>query len=162
VSESIEQFLDEAARRGSWIGGGSLAALSAALAAALLEKLTLQPQTVRRLRRIRRACVVLIRQDAQAFAKAISATRLPRRRTFQRSLKAATDVQVKVFSNSQTITRACRRARRAVKPRFQSDLRCVLALAAAARQSASTLIRTNLAWLNDPAYAVQVRRRLRT
>lgn len=161
MSESIEQFLDEAARRGSWIGGGSVAALSAALAAALLEKLTVAPQTVRRLRRIRHACVGLIQQDAQAFATVIRATRAGESRTFQRALKAATDAQVHVFRHSQTIAGACRKARRAIKPRFQSDLQCALALAAAARQSASAFIRTNLAWLNHPAYAAQVRRRLR-
>lgn len=161
MSESIEQFLDEAARRGSWIGGGSLAALSAAQAAALLEKLTTVPQTARRLRRIRRTCVGLIRRDAETFAKAIGATRAKTPRTFQRSLKAATEVQVQVFINSQAIARGCRRAGRTIAPRLQSDLRCALAFAAAARQSATVLIRTNLAWLNEPAHAARVRRRLR-
>jgi formiminotetrahydrofolate cyclodeaminase len=162
VSESIEQFLDEAARRGSWIGGGSLAALSAAQAAALLEKLTTAPQTARRLRRIRRTCVGLIRRDAETFAQVINATRTKNRRAFQRSLGAATEVQVKVFVNSRAIERACRRASRFITPRLQSDLRCALAFAAAAKASASALIRTNLAWLNHPASAARVRRRLRS
>lgn len=162
MSESIEQFLDEAARRGSWIGGGSLAALSAALSAALLEKLTTAPQTVRRLRRIRRICAGLIHRDAETFAQAINATRTKNPRAFQRSLGAATEVQVTVFVNSRAIERACRRAGRFIKPRLQSDLRCARAFATAARQSAATLIRTNLAWLNNPAYAARVKRRLRS
>jgi len=162
VSESIEQFLDETARRGSWIGGGSLAALSGALSAALLEKLTPAPRAARRLRRIRRACAGLIQRDAETFAKVIDATRGKNPRAFQRLLTAATALQVQVFVNSRTIERACRRARRAIKPRFQSDLQCALALAVAAQRSASALIRTNLAWLGNPAYAVSVRRRLRS
>lgn len=161
MSESIEQFLDEAARRGSWIGGGSLAALSAALSAALLEKLTPAPQAARRLRRIRRTCTALIRRDAETFAKAINATRAKSPRAFHRLLRQATEVQVQVFVSARTIEAACRRASRFITPRLQSDLRCALAFAAAAKASASALIRTNLAWLNHPATAARVRRRLR-
>ena len=68
---SLEQFLEQVARRGSWVGGGSVAALSAALAAAVLEKLVVQPSAGRRLKTIRRQCLALVSQDAERFAKAI-------------------------------------------------------------------------------------------
>ena len=159
---SLEQFLDQLARRGSWVGGGSVAALSAALAAALLEKLIHKPQTVRRLREARQECVALIRRDAETFARVVQATRTKNRPAFARSLKAATDVPCRVFERAQAVQAACRAAQREVKPQFQSDLRCAMALALAAAESARTLIQTNLAWLNDQAYTRAIRRRLQT
>lgn len=157
---SLEQFLEQVARRGSWIGGGSVAALSAALAAALLEKLFARPREAQALREIRRRCLPLIRLDAERFARVIQATRGGNRRAFRLALKSATDVPSQVFEHAQAIQAACRRAQRSVKPQFQSDLRCAMAVALAAGESARTLILTNLAWLNDPSHAKRVQRRL--
>ena len=157
---SLDEFLEQVARRGSWVGGGSVAALSAALAAALLEKLVVRPVASRALRRRRAECVRLIERDAATFAAVIQATRHHHRRGFQRSLKVATEVPCRVFEHAQVIQAACRMATRTVKPRFQSDLRCAMALALAAGESARTLIETNLAWLNDPRYAKTIRNRL--
>ena len=142
------------------MGGGSVAALSAALSAALLEKLVVQPSTVRRLRRAWHECVGLIELDARRFAQVIAATRAKNRRAFTRSLKLATEVPTKVFEHAQMIQVACRNAQRSVKPRFQSDLRCAMAVALAASEAARTLILTNLAWLDERAYTVRMRRRL--
>ena len=162
LQASVDEFLEQVARRGSWLGGGSVAALSAALAAALLEKLVAQPAMARRLHRIRQACVALIPRDAEAFSRVIQATRRGNRAVFSRALKAATDVPWQVFAHAQAVQSACRAAQRTIKPRFQSDLRCALALALAASESARTLIQTNLAWLNDTAYSRTMRRRLQS
>jgi len=159
---SVEQFLEEVARRGSWVGGGSVAALSAALAAALLEKLLTHPQAARRLRRIRHACVRLIERDAVTFARVIKATRLKNHQGFRRALKAAIDVPCQVVEHAQAIRRTARDAARSVKPQFQSDLRCAIALADAAGTSARILIDTNLAWLKDPDYTKAIRHRLKS
>ena len=142
------------------MGGGSVAALSAALAAALLEKLVVQPRPAYRLRHVRRASLRLMEQDAVRFARVIAATRSGKRRTFANALKAATDVPCQVFEHAQAIQAACRWAQRSVKPKFQSDLRCAMATALAASESARTLIETNLAWLNDERYARIVHSRL--
>ena len=157
--QSLEQFLEHVARRGSWFGGGSVAALSAALAAALLEKLIHDAGTARRLRRIRQECLALIRRDADAFARVIQITRRKDRSAFQRSLQAATEIPCRVFEHAEMLQAACRAAQRAVKPQFQSDLRCAMAVAMAAAESARTLVHTNLTWLNDRVYTQQVERR---
>ncbi len=157
---SLNDFLEQVARRGSWVGGGSVAALAAALAAALLEKLMVHPGTVRTLRRRRLECVRLIQRDATTFAAVIQATRPHRRQQFQRNLKVATEVPCRVFEHAQAIQTACRLATRTVKPRFQSDLRCAMALALAAGESARTLIETNLVWLGDSRYTKTVHNRL--
>ena len=162
LSGSVDRFLEEVARRGSWVGGGSVAALSAALAAALLEKLVPQAAARQKLRRIRRACVTLIDRDATMFSRVIKASRGGNRSQFRRALTAATDVPWQVFAHAQTVQRMCRQAQRSVKPRFQSDLRCALAVALGASESTRTLIHTNLAWLNDAAYTRRMRRRLQS
>lgn len=157
---SIEEFLGQVARRGSWVGGGSVAAFSGALAAALLEKLIHQRSSVRRLQAIRRECVALMTRDAEAFARVIQATRSDDRRAFRRTLAAATEIPLRVFEGAEAVQAMCRGAQRSVKPRFQSDLRCAMAVAMAAAESARTLIQTNLEWLDDPSYARRIRRRL--
>ena len=158
---SVEEFLDQVARRGSWIGGGSVAALGAALSAALLEKLVHQPSLVRRLRRIRRECANLVQRDADAFACVIQATRAKDRRAFQRTLKAAIEIPVRVFEHARAVRAVCRQVQRAVNPRFHSDLQCACTLAEAAEGASRGFITTNLAWLNNRAYARRVRSRLR-
>ena len=159
---SLEHFLEQVARRGSWVGGGSVAALSAALSAALLEKLVIRPALARRLRAIRRQCLSLVPQDAERFARVIQVTRLKDRQAFARALKRATNIPCRVFRHAQTIEAACRAAQRSVKPQFQSDLRCAMALAMAASESARALIHTNLAWLDDQTYTRRVRRQLQS
>ena len=158
---SLEQLLDQVAKRGSWLGGGSVVALSAALSAALLEKLIANPVQARRLRRIRQECVALIERDARAFARVIRASRRgTSRRLFERALQAATRAPLQVFTHAQALCAAANAAERSVKPRFRSDLRCALALARASRDGAKALILTNLIWLNDASYARTVRRHL--
>ena len=149
VVSSVEQFLDDVACRGSWFGGGSVAALSAALSAALLEKLTTSGSQARLLRTIRRRCTQLIERDAKTFAQVIPALQLRRTGAFRQQLRAATAIQEQVFQHARMIQEAGRQSMRRVKPQFRSDLQCAIALAEAARQSASTLIRTNLAWLRS-------------
>lgn len=161
MQASVEKFLETVAKRGSWVGGGSVTALSVALAAALLEKLLHDPSRARRLRQIRRACLQLIARDAETFACVIRATREHNRRAFTRRLKTATEVQVQVCEAAQTVQVACRIARQSVNPKMQSDLRCAMALAMAAAEGAKTLVRTNLAWLNDRSYTQQIERRIR-
>ena len=146
---SINELLEEIARRGSWYGGGSVAALGAAVSAALLEKLVGEKVAGRRLRRIRRYATRVIEEDAKAFARVIAATRSPNRRRFRSALNAATCAQETVLRAAGEVQRAGRAARRAIKPRFQSDLRCAMALANASAESAKGFIKTNLTWLND-------------
>lgn len=161
MDESIDQLLAQMARRGSWVGGGSAAALVAAVAAALLEKLATQPTTIASVRQIRHACLRLVRQDATTFARVIRATRTRQRQGFEHALHAATDIQARVLAATQQIRAAGRGIRRAVKPRFQSDLRCAMYLAQAAGESARTLIATNRAWLAAPSTTTRPKRRRR-
>ena len=158
--DSVERMLDQVARKGSWMGGGSVVALTTAFAAALLEKLTAAARPAERLRRIRRDCLGLVERDAAAFARVIEATRSNDLRQFARCLKAATEIPYRLVRHAAGIQAACRMVERAISPRFRSDLRCAQALARCADASARALIAANLDWLNDAAYAKVMRRRL--
>ncbi len=160
LRRSLDEFLEQVARRGSWVGGGSVAALSAALSAALLEKLVTRPAVSRKLRRVRTACIALIDHDADTFSRVIQATRHKNQAGFRQALKRATDVPRQVFESAALVQAACHAARRTINPRFQSDLRCAEALASASCVAARALIHTNLVWLKDPAYARATQRRL--
>ena len=159
MARSLDAFLEEVARRGSWLGGGTVAAVSLALAAALVEKLAVQPAAARRLRRIRRECLRWAEQDAQRFANVIEAMRQDGHR-FPQALRAATEIPWHVFQRSHVVQGACRAAQRSVNARFHSDLRCAMALAQAAGAGAHALIETNLTWLKDRRYTRTMRRRL--
>lgn len=135
-------------------------ALSAALSAALLEKLLARPADAAPIRRIRTACLALAELDATVFGRVIQASRHGDRRRFAAALRKATDVPWTVFRHARAVRAACRKARRSVKPRFQSDLRCAEALAEASGAGAKILVLTNLAWLQDPHYTKQMKRRL--
>ena len=161
MSQSLNTFLEQVARRGSRFGGGSVAALSAALSAALLEKLVTQPQTGQRLRRIRRECLRLVDRDAAAFARVVASSRSGNQVRFRRALKDAIEIPMRVIAYAQAVRAAGRIARRSIAPRFQSDLRCAMALTDAAATSARALINANLAWLGDRRYAAVLRHRLR-
>jgi len=139
-----------------------VAALSAALAAALLEKLIAPPHGRRRVHAIRQSCVALIERDAIAFSRVIQATRTNHPQMVAQRLKRATQVPCQIVRYARAVQDACRAVQRRIKPQFRSDLRCAMALAHAADVSGLALIETNLAWLKDPAYAKRIRRQLRS
>ena len=157
---SLDQILTQVARRGSWFGGGSVSAMSTALAAALLEKLVLQDSVKRRLRRLRKDCLKLAQSDADVFAKVVRAARGEQPSAFRRILKKAIQIPLAVFGHAQTVRKLCELLQGRIRKGFQSDLRCALALALAYGEGARTLILTNLAWLDDPRYTKQIRARL--
>lgn len=157
---SIEQFLAVIAKRGSWFGGGSVAACANALASALLEKLSTSSTSIAALAKIRRESLKLIEQDAQRFAQVIAALRTGNKRLFGKRLRLATEVPYRVFVAAQRIQKMCRRQKSSIRPQFHSDLHCVMALSQASAKSAQALIDTNLAWLKDKRYARSVRQRM--
>ena len=158
---SVDELLDEIARRGTWYGGGSVAALAAAMACALLEKLILKAAALKKLKRLRKECLALVEKDAASFAHAIGGMRLGRRAVFVSRLKAATEVPYRVLVAAYTAKSLGTAQRKLIRPQFQSDVRCALNLAQAAADCAELFIDANCAWLKDRAYAEGMRKRIR-
>ena len=161
MGNSLEWFLDETAKRGSWYGGGSAAALTCALAASLLEKLANQQTLTRAMRTIRTRCATLTHQDAKTFARVIRATARGDRLATQRALKAAIDIPRQVYVNSQQLLKFSYRIKQTLHPKYQVDLRCAQALAKASGQAARALVMTNLSWLGDGAYRARLAKQLK-
>ncbi len=156
----IDQFLKALATPGSRMGGGSVSALSAALSAALLEKLACaSAQQGARLCSMRQECQKLVLRDAEVFGAVMKALRSHKRAAFVSALKRANAVQWRVFECSLktkhiAVTQASR-----VKPALRSDLFCAAVLADSAACTAETFIRANTEWLNDHRYAQTTQKR---
>jgi formiminotetrahydrofolate cyclodeaminase len=155
----LERFLDQTAKRGTWYGGGSAAALACALAAALLEKLANRSPATTTIRAIRHRCASLIDQDARAFARVIQAQARHDRRAAHRALKAAIEIPGEVYTSSQRLLSAALHIRKAISPSYQVDLRCAEAFARASREAARVLVLTNLKWLGNHAYSRRIHRK---
>lgn len=160
MDRSLAQFTDDVARRGSWYGGGSVAALSTALAAALLEKFTASSRARRPFERIRRECLALVRRDAEVFAGVIQTKAAHDHRAFQRALQDAIRIPWRISVCARRLARAGEVLRRKLPTAYHADVRCAVALADAAQRGAVALITTNLAWLGDGATSRRMRRRL--
>ncbi|MBI3319841.1 MAG: cyclodeaminase/cyclohydrolase family protein [Candidatus Omnitrophica bacterium] len=146
---SVEHLLEQTATRGTWYGGGSAAALSCALSAALIEKLASRPQAIRTARTIRRRCARLIDEDARVFARAVQAMSSQDRHRIRRAMNAAIAVPQEVCASAQRLRRISRQVGKALRPHVRVDLRCADALARAAGDSARALVLTNQAWLKQ-------------
>ena len=92
-------------------------------------------------------------RDAATFARVVASSRSGDQVRFRRALKNAIKIPMRVIACAQAVRAAGRTAKRSIKPRFQSDLRCAEALANAAATSARALINANLAWLGDRRHA---------
>lgn len=160
VSSSIRSVLDQIAAQGSWYGGGSAAALTCAVSAALLEKLLGPSCDIRRFRALRRRCTELIDADARTFAGVIKAYYQRDERAAKQRLKAAIRIPADVCLASQELLAQARASARLIKPRYRVDLRCAMELAKAAGFSSRALVETNLAWLDEPAFSARIRTEL--
>jgi len=160
VTRSIERLLEDTARRGSWYGGGSAAALACALAGALLEKLLNRSPSTRAVRAIRLRAAAFVDEDATAFSRVIKAYYQHDQSAARAALRTATKIPLGVHASAGQLLRIARQQKRTISARYQSDLTCVVTLATAARKSARALVLTNLSWLNDPAYSRRARQQL--
>ena len=161
MSAPLEHVLSQVARKGSWYGGGTAAALGVGISAALLQKLAQRSGDQKRLEAIRHLALRLAEEDAEVFARVIAACRHNGSAAKSKALKRAVEIPCQVYESASRVHAIGQRLRRSIKPRFQSDVRCALALAQAGRQAAKGFIEANLMWLNEPRYARIIRRRLR-
>ena len=126
-----------------------MAALSLGLSAALLEKLAHRPEDRKRLNAIWRRSLHLAEQDAVVFARVIAATRTGRRSAVVSALKRAIAVPAQVAKDAGAMQRMGARLRRSIKPRFQSDVRCAIAIAKASETAAQGFVDANRQWLKS-------------
>ncbi len=138
---SIEQFLDELASRKPVPGGGSVAALSGALAASLVAMAAEYSADTKRADKSRRMAGVLmglIDKDARAFAKG--------------DLKEATEVPLQTARYSYEILKLAGALLKDCNPRLITDVGVAAKMAEAAVEGALLNVRVNLSSIKDEEY----------
>jgi len=183
VEKPITAFLDELAGANPAPGGGSVAALSGALGAALVSmvcNLTIgkkkyadvegrMKELVAQSEALRAELTALLDQDVAAFNRVSEAMKMPRdteeqkavrQQTLQAALKAATDVPMRVATACAKVIDLCRPVSEMGNVNAISDGGVGALMAEAALRSAALNVLINLSWIEDPAFVVEQRGRL--
>lgn len=151
VNLSVRQLLSLTASPLPAPGGGSSAALSGALAAALVEKIA-QKATARnrrarpittKARTLRLRLMRAVQEDARWYWRVILAFRRRDRRAALRALVRATAVPEQVITDARGVIRLIRRLRPLSAKVWHSDLQCAWLLAEATQGAGLALIIAN-------------------
>ncbi len=144
LNPALDYLLDHIASPSSPTGGGSAAALSGAVAAAL-------GQMVGRLSKVdctpfvqhREFFLLAARRDAEAFGAVQASERS------QESLRRAAMVPLEVYERAMELNRDLRRLQRIAESKLNSDLATAVALADAARLGGMATVESNLPFIED-------------
>lgn len=180
LDTSLSQFMDELASAEPVPGGGSVAALTGAMAAGLIVmvcQLTIGKKRyadvedeIRRINEraeeLRRELQELVDADAAAFRKLSAAYKLPRetsadiairRDAIQSATREATDVPLRIARAAAAVLPLCGPAAEKGNTAAVSDVGVAVLLAQAAVRSALLNVQINLNVLEDPIYVAKVR-----
>lgn len=172
---TIQSYLDRLASEEPAPGGGSAAALTGALAAALVTmvtNLTLGKEKFAsveaemselkvRAEELRAELTRLVEQDAEAYSEVAAAFKLPRNteeekkkrhEILQAALVNAAAVPLRVAEAALEVARLCAPAADKGNPNAVSDAGVAVVLAEAAAQAAALNVKINLAWLEDKEF----------
>lgn len=175
---SLSRFLDALSAGTPTPGGGSAAALTGALAAALgvmaCRISMTEPQyssdiapLERRLTELGRKLQELVQADAEAYAGVVAAYRLARtdptrQQAIASSLRQATEAPLETAVSAGEAALILRRLSSIAKPAVTCDLKVGLILGLAAIDAALENVQVNLESLKDEEYLREVGRRLET
>ena len=183
TEKPVTVFLDELASSAPAPGGGSVAALSGALGAALVSmvcNLTLGKKKYANVQgdieallsqseALRKELVELLETDVQVYTEVSKAMKMPRAteeeraaRTaaMQKALKAATDVPMRVAEACVKVMDLCRPAAEKGNVNAVSDVGVAVLMAEAGLRSAALNVLINLAWIKDEAFVAENRAKL--
>ena len=183
TEKSVVTFLDELASSAPAPGGGSVAALSGALGAALISMVcnltvgkkkydAVQEDITALLAQseaLRKELVELLEADVEVYTEVSRAMKMPRAteeekaaRTaaMQKALKAATDVPMQVAEACVEVMDLCRPAAEKGNVNAVSDAGVAVLMAEAGLRSAALNVLINLAWIKEEAFVVENRAKL--
>ncbi len=175
AESAIQEYLDKLASADPEPGGGSVAALVAALGAGLVtmvtaltlgkEKFATVEADVAKIKEeaeaLRADLTGFITGDAEAYSQVAAAMKLPRdtdaqkkerARVLQAALKGAAEVPLKVAEAAVAVARLSLPAAEKGNPNAVSDAGVAALLADAAAQSAALNVKINLAWIEDDEF----------
>ena len=172
ADSSIREYLAKLASSSPTPGGGSCAALSAALGAGLINMVceltigrkrfaeyeVLLADTIQNLHSLSTRLTELVDEDAQAYDGVMAAFRLPRsseedkakrRRTIQEALVPATETPLEIVECSRGALRLAQPLLGKLNPHVLSDLAAGIDLVAASAHAASHNADVNIAMMSD-------------
>jgi formiminotetrahydrofolate cyclodeaminase len=172
VEMNIKEFLDALASSSPTPGGGSVAALEGAFAAALVEMVTrltigrekfreheeLMIKSLEASYRLRAQMTDLVDMDTEAYKCVTEAYKLPkstdeekcrRSAAVQDGLRMATNIPSETVERASTLLEIIGNIRGKVNPSCNSDLEVAELSARAAAQGALLNVETNLLWIKD-------------
>jgi len=183
TDKSTKAFLDELSSSVPAPGGGSVAALSGALGAALISMVSnltigkkkytdVQEEIIELLRkseRLRKELVDLLEADVKVYTELSQAMKMPRdtdeqktarAKVMEKALKSATDVPMRVAEACVLVMDLCRPAAEKGNVNAVSDVGVSVLMAEAGLRSAALNILINLGWINDEAFVSESRTKL--
>jgi methenyltetrahydrofolate cyclohydrolase len=172
---SIQAYLDKLAGASPEPGGGSVAALTGALAAGLVTMVTAltlgkekyasvqdaMSEIEGQAEKLRGELAAFITADAEAYAQVAAAMKMPRDNDVQKkerngvlqaALKGAATVPLQIAEAAAAVARLSSPAAQKGNPNAVSDAGVAVLLAEAAAQSAALNVKINLAWIEDDVF----------
>lgn len=185
VDMAVSQFLSELASSAPAPGGGSVAALSGALGAALVsmvcnltigkKKYANVEQEIRAIleksENLRHKLIDLLQEDIQVYTAVSEAMKKPkdteeekaaRHKILQKALKAATEVPLQVAETCAEVITLCQPVAEKGNKNAVSDAGVAILMAEAGLRSAALNILINLGWIEDQSFNAEKQRQLDT
>ena len=183
TNKPVLQFLDELASSAPAPGGGSVAALSGALGAALVSmvcNLTVGKKKyadveeaikdiLERSEELRHRLEDLLQADVEAYTAVSQAIKMPRatdeekavrQEVMQNALKKATEVPLLIGEACVEVIALCQPAAEKGNKNVVSDAGVAILMAEAGLRSAALNILINLGWIDDQSFTAEKQRQL--
>ena len=185
IDKPVSQFLTELASSAPAPGGGSVAALSGALGAALVSmvcNLTVGKKRYADVEKdikallensegLRHKLADLLQADVQAYTAVSQAMKMPRAtdeekaaraKVMQQALKKATEVPLQIAEACVEVIALCQPAAEKGNKNAVSDAGVAILMAEAGLRSAALNILINLGWIEDQRFTAEKQRQLDT
>lgn len=185
TDRSVSAFLDELSSSAPAPGGGSVAALSGALGAALISMVSnltigkkkyadVQDEVSELLKeseRLRRELIGLLEADVKVYTELSQTMKMPRdtdeqktarAKEMDKALKAATDVPMRIAEACVSVMDLCLPAAEKGNVNAVSDVGVGVLMAEAGLRSAALNVLINLGWIKDETYVRESRTKLDT
>lgn len=183
IDKPVSQFLTELASSAPAPGGGSVAALSGALGAALVSmvcNLTVGKKKyadveqdiialLEKSEHLRHKLADLLQADVQAYTAVSQAMKMPRTtdeekvaraKVLQQALKKATEVPLQVAEACVEVIALCQPAAEKGNKNAVSDAGVAILMAEAGLRSAALNVLINLGWIEDQSFTAEKQRQL--
>jgi formiminotetrahydrofolate cyclodeaminase len=183
TGKPVKVFLDELASSTPTPGGGSVAALSGAIGAALISMVSnltvgkekyagVQGEITALLNKsetLRKELTELVEEDIRVYTELSETMKMPRdteeqkfrrAKAMDKALKAATDVPMRVAEGCVAVMELCRPAAEKGNTNAVSDVGVGMLMAEAGLRSAALNVLINLGWIKDETFVKKSREKL--